>query len=129
MARTSTRILALAAVAATALNATWTTATPAQAESLSVIASRDSFVQTVTGREMRRFGIRLTVSPEGQISGRAFGYPVTGAWQWSEGYFCRDLFWGGDDLGYNCQLVQIDGARVRFTSDQGTGEFADLTLQ
>lgn len=129
MARTSTRILAFAAVAATALNAAGTTATPAQAESLSVIASRDSFVQTVTGREMRRFGIRLTVSPEGQISGRAFGYPVTGAWQWSEGYFCRDLFWGGDDLGYNCQLVQIDGARVRFTSDQGTGEFADLTLQ
>jgi hypothetical protein len=74
-------------------------------------------------------GIRLTVSPEGEIAGRAFGGPVTGEWTWQNGYFCRDLYWNGSDLGYNCQLVQANGDTLRFTSDQGAGMFADLTLR
>ena len=61
--------------------------------------------------------------------GRAFGAPVTGAWTWQGGYFCRDLFWNGDDLGYNCQLVEENGDTLRFTSDQGSGMSADLNLQ
>jgi hypothetical protein len=61
--------------------------------------------------------------------GRAFGTPVTGAWDWNNGYFCRDLFFGEDDLGFNCQLVQVNGETLRFTSDQGQGIYADLTLR
>jgi hypothetical protein len=81
------------------------------------------------GRELRRFGIRLTVTPDGTIQGRAFGTPVTGQWNWNDGYFCRDLFYGEDDLGFNCQLVQVNGETLRFTSDQGQGIYADLTLR
>lgn len=102
---------------------------PASAEDFSVVDSADRFVSLVNGRELRRLGIRLNVTPEGQIIGRAFGGPVTGEWTWQGGYFCRDLFWNGDDLGYNCQLVQENGNTLRFTSDQGAGMSADLTLQ
>jgi hypothetical protein len=91
-------------------------------------ASRDSFVSLVRA-ELRRFGIRLTVTPDGTIQGRAFGTPVTGRWNWNNGYFCRDLFYGEDDLGFNCQLVQVNGETLRFTSDQGQGIYADLTLR
>lgn len=115
------KVIPLAAMAAVS--------TPATAEALSPISSRDGFVQVITSGELRRFGIRLTVTPDGRIAGRAFGTPVTGAWQWSNGYFCRDLVWGETDLGYNCQLVEIDGSTIRFTSDQGAGEFADFTLR
>ncbi|PWK60052.1 dihydrodipicolinate reductase [Roseicyclus mahoneyensis] len=104
-------------------------ASPAAAEDFSVVNSADRFVSLVNGRELRRLGIRLNVTPEGQIIGRAFGAPVTGDWTWQGGYFCRDLFWNGDDLGYNCQLVQESGDTLRFTSDQGAGMSADLTLQ
>ena len=100
----------------------------ARAEGFNVVDSADRFVSLVTGRELRRLGIRLTVTPEGQITGRAFGSPVTGAWTWDGGYFCRDLNWGGDDLGYNCQLVEENGNTLRFTTDRGAGIFADLTL-
>jgi hypothetical protein len=104
-------------------------AEPATAEEFRVIDSADQFVSRISGRELRRLGIRLTVSPEGQIEGRAFGAPVTGEWTWQGGYFCRDLFWNDTDLGYNCQLVQENGETLRFTSDQGSGMYADLTLR
>ena len=105
------------------------TANTAMAEEFSTLTTRDSFVRLVEGRELSRFGIRLTVTPDGQIVGRAFGTRVTGAWNWNEGYFCRDLYFGSEDLGFNCQVVEVSGETLRFTSDQGAGEFADLTLR
>jgi len=104
-------------------------AAPVAADDFRVVDTADGFVSLISGRELRRLGIRLTVSPQGEIEGRAFGAPVTGEWTWQGGYFCRDLFWNGDDLGYNCQLVQADGDVLRFTSDQGAGMSADLTLR
>jgi len=101
----------------------------AQAEEFRVVDSDTRFVGLIEGRELRRLGIRLTVTPTGEIQGRAFGGPVTGQWRWENGYFCRDLFWNDTDLGYNCQLVQENGPTLRFTSDQGAGMFADLTLE
>ena len=101
----------------------------AQAEEFRVVDSDTRFVALIEGRELRRLGIRLTVTPTGEIQGRAFGGPVTGQWRWENGYFCSDLFWNDTDLGYNCQLVQENGATLRFTSDQGAGMFADLTLE
>lgn len=98
------------------------------------ITDADEFARLIEGRVLTRFGIRLQVStlgqPEGgQINGRGFGYPVTGAWRWEGGYFCRDLDWGGSDLGYNCQAVLRNGTVLRFVSDQGSGDHADFRLQ
>ena len=43
--------------------------------------------------------------------------------------FLPDLFYGERDLGPNCQEVQVNGETLRFTSDQGQGIHADLTLE
>lgn len=104
-------------------------AAPVAAEDFEVVSSRDSFLSLITGRELTRVGIRLEVTPDGQIIGRAFGTPVTGAWNWNGGYFCRDLYFGDEDLGPNCQQVAIRGQTLRFTSDRGAGQFADLRLR
>ena len=93
------------------------------------VKNRDVFVSLMDGRELTRFGIKLIVTPDGKIDGRAFGRNVTGAWRWQSGYFCRDLYWGQRDLGPNCQAVKVQGRTVRFISDQGSGEFADLVLR
>ena len=113
---------------AAALAALWLAA-PAAAEEFEVVSSRDGFLSLIEGRELTRMGIRLQVTSDGQIVGRAFGTPVTGAWDWSGGYFCRDLYFGEEDLGPNCQQVAVRGETLRFTSDQGTGRFADLRLR
>ncbi len=99
------------------------------ADGFARVDQRDTFVSLIEGRDLTRFGIKLKVTTDGQIVGRAFGRSVTGAWRWQSGYFCRDLYWGKQDLGPNCQAVKVQGRTVRFISDQGTGQFADLVLK
>ncbi|WP_297778740.1 dihydrodipicolinate reductase [uncultured Roseovarius sp.] len=103
--------------------------TPAVAEGFAPVTERERFVSLIEGRDLTRFGITLNVTKDGQIKGRAFGRDVTGAWKWNGDYFCRDLYWGNMDLGPNCQAVRVQGNTVRFISDQGTGQFADLSLE
>ena len=94
-----------------------------------VITDKSEFVSLVEGKNLQRIFIKLNISLDGQISGRAVTRTVTGDWQWKEGYFCRSLFWGQRDLGYNCQEVSLAGKKIRFTSDEGTGDYADFTLR
>lgn len=93
------------------------------------VTERSQFEQIVIGRDLTTLGVRLTVMADGTIGGTAFGRNVTGQWQWEDGYFCRDLYYGTDDLGPNCQLVTIDGNRIQFTADKGAGQSAKLRLR
>jgi len=112
----------------TSIVALWV-AGPALADGFQQITDKDTFVGLLNGKELTRMGIRLTVTPSGEIGGRAFGTEVYGNWEWNGGYFCRDLYYGERDLGPNCQMVQINGETMRFISDRGTGQFADLRLK
>lgn len=104
--------------------------TLAGAEAFAPVTRQQDFVQLVAGKDLTRFGIRLNLSPSGDISGRAFGQKVTGAWQWQNGYFCRELYVGSDDLGGpNCQVVLKSGDTLRFIADRGAGDQADLRLR
>ncbi|MEM8730286.1 MAG: dihydrodipicolinate reductase [Pseudomonadota bacterium] len=93
-----------------------------------MVDSETQFKQLVSGKTLTRPLVRLRVSPQGAISGKGMTWDVTGEWKWQNGYFCRDLEWGGEDLGYNCQQVTVNGRKIRFTSDRGTGEFADFVM-
>ena len=104
-------------------------AAPAAAEGFNQVTDKGTFLSLVDGRKLTRFGIKLDVTDDGRIQGRAFGRPVTGAWDWRSGYFCRDLNYGSQNLGPNCQLVQVNGDTVRFIADMGAGDFADLNLR
>ncbi|WP_172327045.1 dihydrodipicolinate reductase [Mangrovicoccus sp. HB161399] len=103
-------------------------ASPARAE-FRVVQKESEFRSLVSGRELTRLGVSLTVTQGGAIAGRAFGRDVTGQWRWQDGYFCRDLAWGARSFPHNCQQVAIDGDRLRFASDRGTGEAAVLNLR
>ncbi len=104
-----------------------TLAAPAAAQATKVEA-RSQFVSLVEGRTLSRPLVSLRVGSDGSIRGSGAGWDVTGQWSWQDGYFCRDLNWGGDDLGYNCQLVVADGNRIRFIADRGAGRSAGFTL-
>lgn len=93
------------------------------------IDSQDDFVAHVTGKTLTRPLVKLQVTGDGRIEGRGSVWDVTGSWSWQDGFFCRDLYWGGDALGYNCQEVQVDEDRVRFTSDRGRGDSAVFRLR
>ena len=119
-------ILSTAAIAAALV-----VGTPPQAgaDAFRAVTDRSQFVSLVSGRTLSYPGVRLQVTTDGQISGRGLGIKVTGAWQWQGDYFCRDLYWGDRELGANCQQVLANGDTLRFISDRGTGQQADLRLR
>ena len=92
------------------------------------ISDETQFRALIEGRVLQRPLVRLKVLADGQIAGTGAGWDVRGTWTWTDGYFCRDLFWGEDSLGYNCQAVTFDGERVHFTSDRGAGDSAGFRL-
>ncbi|MEM7472804.1 MAG: dihydrodipicolinate reductase [Pseudomonadota bacterium] len=102
---------------------------PLAAQAFDKVDTRDEFLSLVDGKTLRLTGIRVEVMPSGQIKGRAFGRGVKGAWQWRDGFFCRSLYWGSRDLGPNCQEVRAEGAKIRFTSDRGQGQYAVLNIR
>lgn len=93
------------------------------------IEDKSEFVQLVQGKTLSRPLVRLSVTADGKITGRGATWDVTGSWDWKNGFFCRDLNWGGDDLGYNCQAVLANGSEMRFIADQGAGQSADFRLR
>jgi len=116
------RMMIAAALAAFAAGPLW-------AELVKVEDQR-KFVQLINGKTLTRPLVKLTVSPDGRIDGRASLWNIEGTWSWQDGYFCRDLFWGGDALGYNCQEVQASAdGRIKFTSDRGAGDSAVFSLR
>ena len=94
-----------------------------------VIKDKNTFIATIKDKTLKRPLIRLEVTEDGKITGRAAMLSVTGQWTWENSYFCRDLFWGSQNLGYNCQQVSRSGKKIRFTSDKGEGDFADFTVK
>jgi len=113
--------LALAALLAAPL--------PALAEGFAPVRDKSEFVALVSGKSLTRFGISLAVSPKGEIGGSAFGTTVTGNWNWKDGLFCREMVFGSREIPANCQLVERKGSTLRFTSDAGKGDSADLRLK
>jgi hypothetical protein len=108
------------------------TALPALANDFEPVDDLAEFLSLVEGRELRLglFGVALNVMPDGRIDGTAMGDPVTGSWTWQDGFFCRELDWGGTPIPYNCQLVEVRGNGViRFTVDQGAGDSAQFNLR
>lgn len=108
------------------------TAAPAFADGYEPVKDEDRFVSLIQGKELSNFlyGVRLSVSQEGTIQGSAIGWEIVGTWSWQDGYFCREMSWGGDPIPYNCQLVEARGDdRLRFTVDQGAGDSASFRLR
>lgn len=99
------------------------------AAELKRVENKSEFIQLVQGKTLSRPLVRLQVAADGSIKGRGATWDVTGSWSWENGFFCRDLNWGGDDLGYNCQTVLANGSEMRFIADQGAGDSADFRLR
>ncbi|MFT7105605.1 MAG: hypothetical protein ACJAVT_000119 [Yoonia sp.] len=108
------------------------TAAPALADGYAPVKDKETFTSLIQGKELRSllYGVRLNVMEGGTIAGFAIAWDIEGTWSWRDGYFCREMSWGGDPIAYNCQLVEARGNdRIRFTVDQGAGDSASFRLQ
>jgi len=114
-----------------ALTLTFLFALPVSALAYERISDRATFVATVGDKDLKiaLYGLTLNVRDNGTITGRAAGWDISGSWTWENGYFCRDMDWSGYPIEYNCQLVEVNGDRIRFTVDQGAGDDAVLRIR
>ena len=104
----------------------------AQANDFQPVRDKGDFLSLIGDRVLRigLYNLSLNVRPDGRIEGSALGWPITGSWQWQDGYFCREMDWSGMAIDYNCQLVEAQGAdRMRFTVDRGAGDAATFRLR
>lgn len=110
---------------------TLATLLPLPAMAFDTVSDRATFESLIAGKELRLgiMGISLSVLPDGTITGDAGGWAVTGTWDWIDGHFCREMDWSGTPVPYNCQLVEVDGAMMRFTTDKGDGDSATFNLR
>ena len=106
-------------------------ALPVSAQAYERVSDRSTFVNIVNGKDLKIaiYGLTLNVRDNGTITGRAAGWDIAGSWSWEDGYFCRDMDWSGYAIEYNCQLVEVNGDRIRFTVDQGAGDNAVLRIR
>lgn len=103
----------------------------ASAQDYRPVVGQPEFVALVDGHALtqRLFKVSLNVQADGQITGRALGGDVTGSWTWQDGYFCREMIWGGDLIPHNCQTVEVGGDLLRFTADRGNGDSTALRIK
>ena len=93
------------------------------------IKEEDRFINLIDGKKLKRFLIELSVQTDGTITGMGAGTDVTGNWNWQDNYFCRNLSWGNRDLGSDCQKVELKDQKLFFTSDQGRGATAGVSIR
>jgi hypothetical protein len=105
-------------------------ATPSLAD-FQKIADKEAFLDALAGRALNigLFNLQINVMHDGALQGSAVGWGITGNWNWKDGLFCREMDWSGYPIDYDCQLVETDGSKMRFTSDQGNGSSADFNLR
>lgn len=105
---------------------------PVAANDYQPVRDKSDFLSLMEGRTLNLglFRVSLSVLPDGRIDGSALGWPVTGSWEWKDGYFCREMDWSGTPIPFNCQLVEARGEEnMRFTVNQGEGESATFRLR
>jgi len=93
------------------------------------ISKENEFINLIDGKTLNRFLIKLSVGKDGTISGTGAGIDVKGNWYWQGDYFCRSLFWGEQNLGSDCQKVELINQKLFFTADQGSGATAGFTIK
>lgn len=104
---------------------------PATAHAYEPVTDRGRFLDLMQGRALHigLYALTINVEPNGTLRGRALGSDVSGTWDWKDGYFCREILWSDVEIPHNCQLVEQNADKLRFTSDRGAGRSAAFTLR
>lgn len=96
-------------------------------------AGAESFKHIRSDKDFRKYVVGKTLSSpsgkgnfratsDGKISGKVPKGKIVGVWQWSGGFFCRNVRIGSNELGTQCQKVEISGGQLKLTREKGKGD-------
>ncbi len=94
------------------------------------ITTEQQFVDEVAGRTIfNAAGSSWVLHPDGRLVGTWDGHSMTGRWEWHQAFLCRNVRIGGSESGTDCQIIEVQGDRVRITRDQGRGEASEVSMR
>lgn len=117
--KTATVLLACAAMLAFA--------SPAAADGKRITTEAE-FRQLVVDRDLDGGELRIRSDAGGKLEGTSRGRSFSGTWKWVDDTYCRQVFSRGQDLGYDCQAVFVDGDTVTFIRKKGKGQKVKLRI-
>jgi hypothetical protein len=88
-----------------------------------------SFRAAFADRELCGDGATFVIHSDGSLTGTAEGARLSGEWCWRDGFFCRRATLAGEDLGWDCEIIERSGKRMRYTRDMGRGTASIATLR
>ncbi|MEP3785407.1 hypothetical protein [Ascidiaceihabitans sp.] len=107
-----------------------TSGVPALADNFKRIKTSEEFSALVVGKKITWPGGTAFIRPNGKTDGRLKKQgKYVGNWTFTKGFYCRNLVIKKEATGTNCQIVEIDGNKLRFTRDQGKGATNIVTLK
>lgn len=86
------------------------------------VETEEMFRRAFADKALTSEGMEFTIHSDGRISGRIGTSRLTGAWYWRDRYFCRTAELDGEDLGLDCEIIEILGNQMRYTRDKGNGD-------
>ncbi len=91
----------------------------------------ESQLQPLIGKKFHdEHGNWFRWNANGSMSGHLEnGKTFAGAWKWHKGFVCRNARIGGSELGTDCQKIEFDGKRMRYTRNRGRGESSIMILK
>lgn len=92
------------------------------------VTSAQEFRDRITGRTLSGAGLTFVISSDGKISGTADGKRFSGTWMWRDGYICRTAEIEGEDLGADCEVIEVSKGLMRYTKDKGDGSSAIIEI-
>lgn len=92
------------------------------------VKTKHAFCEHVAGRLLIGKGLEFVIYPDGRIVGTAEGKVFSGAWFWREGFFCRHAELEGEDLGSDCEVIEVSEGLMRYTRDRGEGTSAVVKI-
>ncbi|MFQ5775429.1 MAG: hypothetical protein ACE5GS_12985 [Kiloniellaceae bacterium] len=98
----------------------------ATASAVGPITTREEFEKLVVDRPVAggdRGWDSIVIHSDGTMSGtRSDGVRLSGPWHFEGGYFCREPILNGESMGWDCQIVSVDGNEVAFARNRGKGK-------
>jgi len=103
---------------------------PALADDFKRIKTPAEFNEMVVDKKLVWGGGTATVRANGKTDGTLKKQgKYYGNWVFQKGFYCRNLIIQKKETGTNCQLVEINGNKVRFTRNQGKGHVTLLSIE
>lgn len=86
------------------------------------VETAEMFRQYCADKVLTSEGMTFTIHSDGRISGCVGNGRLSGAWYWRDRFFCRTAKLDGEELGLDCEIIEIRGNQMRYTRDKGKGE-------